>query len=223
MDSHYNSEEPEKLTDGVASHLAKHLRVGESSLHGWTTGAHLPPLWRVVDIAHAVTCPIEAVLAGDTTALPWILPEYSEQIPRKPRAKHNVKGRKFRLSLTSLIYQKRSQIPPASLSEIAREVGVDRTQIANAYPDLAKQVSSNRKEWLSRKAKLIRSVRHHAYREAAVALAELGQLPTRNRVMSFLSNISVFSSDDREICQAICYEVRLKFQLKGQNPKQLRR
>jgi hypothetical protein len=99
--------------------------------------------------------------------------------------------------------------------EIATALGVDRTQLAHAYPDLAKQISKNREDWISRKTKLIRSIRHYAYREAAVALAMGGQLPTRNRVMNFLANISVFSTDDRELCQAICIEVRREFKLQG--------
>ncbi len=208
-----------KLTDGVASHLAKHLQVGKGSLHGWTTEVHLPTFGQVLDIAQALDCSIEAVLAGDAAQLPLILPEYSRHKPLKTRVFYNVKGRHFRLTLLKCIDRNKGKFPPLSLTEIARELGVDRTQIARAHPNLAKQVSSNRKEWFTRKAKLVQSVRHHAYREAAMTIANMGQLPTRNRVMSFLSNISVFSSEDRDVCQAICYEVRRELQIKGRGPK----
>jgi len=109
----------------------------------------------------------------------------------------------------------KDQFPPSSLLQISRELGVDRTQIARVYPDVARQVTKKRKDWNSCKARLARSIRHHAYREAAVAIANMGLLPTRNRVMNFLVDISVFSSHDREVCQKICYEVRREFRIQG--------
>jgi hypothetical protein len=95
----------------------------------------------------------------------------------------------------------------------ARELGVDRTQIANAYPDIAREVTRKFQEWRCHNTRLFQSIRHHAYREAAITPAKAGRVPTRNRVMYLLENVSVFSVMDRKACQRICDEVRHEFRI----------
>lgn len=189
--------------------------VGKGGLHGWTTGSHLPSFNQVIDIAQAFNCSIESVLAGDTSQMPLILPEYSRQIPRGRYIHRNVKGQQFRSSLIKLLGRNEHLVNPPSLLQISRILDADRSQILRSHPDIAKQITNNYLQNRSRRATLLKSIRHHAYREAAITLVNMGQVPTRNRVMSFLENISIFAKTDREACQAVCYEVRKEFHIQG--------
>lgn len=202
-----------RLMDGVASHLAKHLHTGKGGLHGWMTGVHLPSFGQVIDISQALNCSIESVLTGDGSQLPMILPDYSRSKLREQRIFHDVKGPQFRATFVKLIGEKEHIQTPPSLEAIARKLGVDRSQISNAYPGIAREVSKKHQEWRSRLASLSRSIRHHAYREAAISIAKDGQVPTQNRIMNLLSNVSIFSTIDREACNMICLEVRREFRI----------
>jgi len=203
----------EQSMGGVAIRLANFLGVSKGCLHGWTSEAHLPTFGQVIDIAQAFNCPIESVLAGDASQLPLILSGFTRQSPRAIHILHNVKGRNFRLALIKLINKEEYLHSPPSLAEVARRLGVDRTQLASAYPDIANEVTKKFQKWRSDNKILFQSIRQYAYREAAITIARAGRVPTRNRVMYLLENVSVFSVKDRRACQRICEDVRREFRI----------
>jgi hypothetical protein len=61
------------LFDGRAEHLAKHIGVNKSELHGWTTGKIRPSLPRLVLIAYCCGCGVSAVLLGNKVKLRKVL------------------------------------------------------------------------------------------------------------------------------------------------------
>lgn len=169
-------------------------------------------------VAQSLDCSIESVLTGNAEQLPLILPEISKGSSRRFRIVRNVNEEAFEIKLRQVIREARSDagpFAPISLSQIARRMGVDRKTISVAYPEIADDVV---KEYLQKRSmftKLIQSVRHHAYREAAILIAQGGQLPTRNRVLQFLDEVPVFSFGNRSACHQICLEVRADFRLQG--------
>ncbi len=199
------------LMGGVATRVANYLQVSKGSLHGWTSGNHLPSFAQVIDIAQAFNCSIESVLAGDASQLPLILPGFSRQSFASPYVVHNVNSQQFRKSLVDFINKEDSLCTPPSLADVARNLQVDRNQIIRIYPDIAKEIIIKFKKWRSDNARLSQSIRHFAYREAAVSIAKTGLTPTRNRVMNLLENVSIFSDKDRKKCQDICEEVRREY------------
>lgn len=177
------------------------------------TGTHLPSFGQVIDISQALNCTIESVLTGDGSQFPLILPAYTRSEPRARHAIHDVKGHQFKSDLAKLIGRKGHIHNPLSLEAIARKLGIDRAQLVMTYPDIAQDVTKKYREWRSHLSKLSRSIRHHAYREAAISIAKNGQVPTQNRIMNLLANVSIFSTIDREACKAICIEVRQEFRI----------
>ncbi|CAN0626368.1 protein of unknown function [Burkholderia multivorans] len=58
-----------KLFYGQAAHLAKHIGIGKSELHGWMTGKYRPSLPRLVLVAYCCGCGISDVLLANKVKL----------------------------------------------------------------------------------------------------------------------------------------------------------
>lgn len=117
------------LFQGVGSHLSKQLLVNKGGLHGWMAGDHLVSFGQVVDIAQSLNCSVEAVLTGDVSRLPIILPEYTKRSSKNFYVIRNVKGKKFERDLHRIIRKAKKEFGPfvpISLSEIARRMEVDQ-------------------------------------------------------------------------------------------------
>jgi len=199
------------LYQGVGSHLAKQLLVSKGGLYDWMNGLHLPSFGQVVDIAQALNCSIEAVLLGDTTQLPMFPPEFPKRLSKNPVNFQGIGTIEFREKLIRTIRKRRMEMgkyAPVSVSEIARIMKVDRQSLMKRHPDISKKLTRDYHEKKTTITLLTTSIRHHAYREAAYMIARRGLLPTRNRVMEMLDQVSVFSLCDIKICHRICLEVR---------------
>jgi len=208
----------QSLYQGICSRLATQLLVSKGGLHDWMCGLHLPSFGQVVDIAQALDSSIEAVLLGDTSQLPLFPPEYRKRMAKVPHTIHNTGSPEFRAELERTIRKRRNErgkFAPISISEIAQIMRVDRKSIVVAHPDIASRLSLDYREKRASISRLTRSVRHHAYREAAIILAQSGKLPTRNRVMELLEEISVFSLGDMAECHRVCMEIRTEFRIRG--------
>lgn len=203
----------EKLADGKANRLARHLEVSKGGFHDWIFRKHVPSFEQVLDIAQALDCSLEAVVGGNAGHLPMLLPDYSRQKPRQHYVHQSERDPTIRQALLKALQHNNPFLPPPSLSAVARQVGIDRKQLNFLYPKISLEIRKNRKAWQARHAQLAQAIHKHAYREAAIVLAQAGVLPTRNRVMDLLEGISVFSTTDRAECQEICYEVRETYRL----------
>jgi transcriptional regulator with XRE-family HTH domain len=68
-----------KLFDGKSAHLAKHIGVSKSEIHGWMRGKFRPSLPRLVLIAYCCGCGISDVLLANKVKL--------RKVPRSSTAK----------------------------------------------------------------------------------------------------------------------------------------
>lgn len=201
--------------EGNQAALARYIGVNKGAVSSWSSRSYLPGFTQVLDLAQAFDCSVVAVLSGDCTELPMILPEQTSTSPRKKYRSIKVKSVAFRMRLEKELSRREYRFNPPSLSQLARNLEVDETQVRRAYPEIAKRVSDefqSRRHW---SATVSQTIRHQAYRTAAEALAKAGELPTRNKVMYLLAGVSLFARKDKKECQAICAEVRKKWNLKS--------
>jgi len=142
-----------------------------------------------------------------------ILPEYVRRRPKEPRSLCSVSSARFRERLLEVLDGAQFKHTPPSLSEVARQLGVDRKYLADCQPSIVKNITGRYKHHRAKTAELRRVIRWSAYREVALHLAHLGENPSRNKVMQLAKSLSPFSAADRDACHAICLEVRREFGL----------
>jgi transcriptional regulator with XRE-family HTH domain len=185
------------------SKVADQIGRSKSDLSYWKNGVHPPLLCAVVLIAEAFNCSLESVLTGDVTRA-------QEPIFIEPNPKARKDNPVSTKEITRLLKIYSEDTTRLSLTEIGKQLGIDRSTIRKQFPKIAIRLVANRNRIRKEITTKIHLERAKAYQMAAKTLALEGLRPTQRRIWEFFGpKHGFFHPIDRESCRRACQEAIL--------------
>jgi len=187
--------------EGESARLSKALGLCKATVHGWANDGRRPTLHRIVGLADVFGCPIRSVLQGDVSCT-RIRRALSVGPLRKKASPIRPELRKRIPSKLHAILQRRQ---PISLTQAARELGIDRWFLQRNYRSACDAMVARFKRHRAAEVSERRSRLIELFRRRAVATAAGGRKPTIVRVMGKASAKLIRM---RRECNEILAEIR---------------
>ena len=183
-------------TGGVITQFAKLIRKHLMTVYGWYRGNVRIPLSDLLRICYCLDLSITTLLSGAEAVRKSAitikeLPSIANVVnsPRTPKPFNHERVEKDLINIFGLV-------PPISMAEAARRIGVDRKNIYRIFPELSRKISERYRDYLQGFYRTERTRREDEVRNAVIHLHRKAVYVTPRAIAEYLNKPSYFGRRD---------------------------
>ncbi|MDA8172198.1 MAG: TniQ family protein [Nitrospiraceae bacterium] len=206
------------FTDGNAALFGKLLGIKKNTLHGWTHGEVVPPFPYIVEIACACRSPIADIMLDSKITFKEreLNVSFVSRKSFRTKGTHPLDRDMVKNQLEMLL----TEIPPISVAEAAKKLGVNVRTLFRDFSNNAQKISLRYQKYRDKEKKRKFADRCELYRQSATKLIKEGIIPTPRLVgRETRGKRIILKGHEREACSAICENVIQKGDLEVVIPK----